>query len=83
MLLAVIVPKRAVSVTIATKHRYWNTLNAVMAIGSWCSRFRSVNGTVIRDAFPHELLNPPSRGGAMTQGKAQSTQDRDTSDGLR
>ena len=32
MLLAVIVPKRDVSETLATRHRYWNTLNAVVAI---------------------------------------------------
>ena len=32
MLLAVIVPKRGVSEILATRHRYWNTLNAVAAI---------------------------------------------------
>ena len=32
MLLAVIVPKRGVSETIATIHCYWNAYNAVVAI---------------------------------------------------
>jgi hypothetical protein len=52
MLLVVIVPKRGVSENIATKQRYWNTLDAVAVCSWWCSRFRSVIGTVIRDAFP-------------------------------
>ena len=57
MLLAVIVPKRGVSETIATKHCYWNAWIPVAAIWVWFSHFRSVVGTpesfaLVLDASP-------------------------------
>ena len=64
MLREVTVPERVVTETMATEHRYWNTQISVAAIWVWCSRFRSVVGT-LESMLLRQCSRDPSTGGGV------------------